>query len=295
VALVGLPNAGKSTLSNRLLGQRYSIVTRKPNTTRKKVLGIRSEKDSQLILLDTPGVVTKQNNLLDASMMKAVTTAVEDADVMLMVVDANYEPLEALKLLRPPAGREHIPIAVAVNKVDLVAPAEVAAIHAWVEEEGFAAACVSTCGQTGEGVEELLKWCHATIPPGPWLYPDEIISDHPERFFVAEIVREKLILQYEEEIPYASHVHVLDFKERSSGKDYISIEIAVERDSQKGILIGRKGSALKKLATASRLDIEAFLGRPVYIDMHVKVHKDWRKSQDELSAMGLSSVLKDAP
>lgn len=290
VALVGLPNAGKSTLSNRLLGQRYSIVTRKPNTTRKRVLGIRTENKCQLILLDTPGVVTKQNNLLDSSMMKAVTTAVEDADILLMVVDANYEPYETIKLLRPPENHKHIPIAVVINKVDLVDEESVAELQEWVSKEGFAEACICTCGKTGEGIELLSKWCNETIPKGPWLYPKDIISDHPERFFVAEIVREKLILQYEEEIPYASHVHVLDFKERSKGKDYISIEVAVERESQKKILIGRQGSALKKLATASRLDIEQFLMRPVYLDMHVKVHKDWRKSQDEISSLGLSEL-----
>jgi GTP-binding protein Era len=290
VALVGLPNAGKSTISNRLLGQRYSIVTKKPNTTRKRVLGIRSEKDCQLILLDTPGVVTKQSNLLDSSMMKAVTAAVSDADILLMIVDANYEPYETLKLLKPPEDQSHIPIAVVINKVDLVDEDTVAELQNWVSEQNFAQASIATCGKTGEGTEQLLHWCNSSVPQGPWLYPKEIISDHPERFFVAEIVREKLILQYEEEVPYASHVHVLDFKERKSGKDYISIEIAVERESQKKILIGKQGSALKKLATASRMDIEQFLMRPVYIDMHVKVHKDWRKSQDELSSLGLSEM-----
>merc|ERR1719305_1453286 len=119
------------------------------------------------------------------------------------------------------------------------------------------------------------------------MYSKEV-SDHPERFFVAEIVREKLILQYDEEVPYASHVHILDFKERAKGKDYISVEIAVERE--KKILIGKQGSALKKLATSARLDIEQFLMRPVFLDMHVKVHKDWRKSQDELNSLGLSEV-----
>ena len=290
VALVGLPNAGKSTISNRLLGQRYSIVTKKPNTTRKRVLGIRSEGDCQLILLDTPGVVTKRANLLDTSMMKAVTTAVEDADAMLMVVDASYEPYETMRLLRPPENHNHVPIAVVVNKIDLVEDAFVDEIKAWVKEEGFAAACVGTCGKTGEGVERVLKWCNTVVPKGPWMYPREIISDHPERFFVAEIVREKLILQYDEEVPYASHVHVLDFKERAKGKDYISVEIAVERESQKKILIGKKGSALKKLATSARLGIEEFLARPVYLEMHVKVHKDWRKSQDEIDSLGLSET-----
>jgi len=290
VALVGLPNAGKSTLSNRLLGQRYSIVTKKPNTTRKRVLGIRSEGDCQLILLDTPGVVVKRNNLLDTTMMKAVTTAVEDADVILMVVDVNYEPYETIKLLRPPENHKNVPIAVVINKVDLVDEDLVGDVKAWVSEEGFADACVGTCGKTGEGLEEVLEWCNSSVPRGPWMYPKDIISDHPERFFVAEIVREKLILQFDEEVPYASHVHVLDFKERSKGKDYISVEIAVERESQKKILIGRKGSALKKLATSARLDIEQFLMRPVYLDMHVKVHKDWRKSQVELNSLGLSEV-----
>ena len=290
VAVVGLPNAGKSTLSNRLLGQRYSIVTKKPNTTRKRVLGIRSDKDCQLILLDTPGVVTRKNNLLDTSMMKSVTTAVEDADIMLMVVDAGFEPYETIKLLRPPEGHDHVPICVVINKTDLVSEAEVKEIADFVSEQGFAQRTVGACCKTGEGVEAVLKWCNATIPRGPWMYSKEVISDHPERFFVAEIVREKLILQYDEEVPYASHVHILDFKERAKGKDYISVEIAVERESQKKILIGKQGSALKKLATSARLDIEQFLMRPVFLDMHVKVHKDWRKSQDELNSLGLSEV-----
>lgn len=287
VALVGLPNAGKSTLSNRLLGQRYSIVTRKPNTTRQRVLGIRTEGKSQLILLDTPGVVVKQNSLLDTSMMKAVTSAVSDADAILLIVDASDRPYDTIKLLRPPDGGGDVPVSVVLNKIDLIDERDLDELTRWIEDEKVAGASIATCGTTGEGTGELLRWCMTHVPHGPWLYPEESISDHPERFFVAEIVREKLIVQYDEEIPYASHVTVSDFKERKKGKDYIAIEIAVERESQKKILIGRNGGALKKLCTGARLDIEQFLMRPVYLEVNVKVKKDWRKSSADLRSLGL--------
>jgi len=298
--LVGLPNAGKSTLSNRLLGQRYTIVTRKPNTTRKRVLGIRTDSKCQLVLLDTPGVVLAPATLLDARMMRSVTDAVRDADLVVLVVDAapDKKPKETVHLLKPPStqsaadrkgGKGAVPMCVVLNKTDLVHEDELKRIKEWVREEtGLPeGAVVGTCGKTGEGVGQLLAWCREMAPLGPWMYPDDAISDQNERFFVAEIVREKLILQFEEELPYASHVTVVDFKERKKGKDYVAVEITVERESQKQIIIGRGGGALKKLATASRLDIEQFLMRPVYLKVHVKVNKDWRKTSQGLKDVGL--------
>ena len=291
--IVGLPNAGKSTLLNRLVGQRLSIVTRKAQTTRGRVLGIATAEDHQMVLLDTPGVLRERRTRMETAMMGAVRRAMKDADVIVMLVDASRGADEALRLMAPPEGARRPPLALLLNKSDLLSLDERRRAEEWAQdvagrEGGAADAVFLISAKDGEGVAEARQWVSEQLPLGPRLYPREMVSEHPEKFFVAEIIREKIMLQYEQEVPYATTVHVPVFKERrGKSKDYVGVDIIVERESLKGILIGQRGSALKKLATAARFDVERFLGRPVFLDIQVKTKDNWRDKDALLKEYGL--------
>ena len=292
VAIIGRPNAGKSTLLNRIVGQRISIVTRKAQTTRNRVLGISSTDAAQMILLDTPGVIQEHHTQMELAMMGNVKRAMADADVVLMIVDISKRPDEDVQMLLPPADYARPPLCLVLNKVDLVSEEQARRVVAWAEANEVADELVLVSAKDGENVERVVRWAEGRLPEGPRLYPKEMVSEHPEKFFVAEIIREKIMLQYEQEVPYATTVHVPVFKERKAGggkavKDFVGVDIVVERDSQKAILIGAKGSALKRLATAARLDIEAFLGRGCYLDIKVKTKENWRDSEALLKDYGL--------
>ena len=294
--IVGLPNAGKSTLLNRLVGQRLSIVTRKAQTTRGRVLGIATAEDHQMVLLDTPGVLRERRTRMETAMMAAVRRAMKDADAIVMLVDASRGADEALRLMAPPEGARRPPLALLLNKCDLLSPEERRRAEEWArdvtggggEGEGPADAVFLVSAKDGDGVADARQWVADRLPLGPRLYPREMISEHPEKFFVAEIIREKIMLQYEQEVPYATTVHVPVFKERKGkSKDYVGVDIIVERESLKGIVIGQRGSALKKLATAARFDVERFLGRPVFLDIQVKTKENWRDKDALLREYGL--------
>ncbi len=283
VALVGKPNVGKSTLMNQLVGRKLSIVTRKPQTTRHRVLGILSDEDHQIILLDTPGFIDPRYGLQKA-MMHAARGAIHDADLVVFMAEATLDRPDEISLREV----EDKPAVLAVNKIDLVSSDEVARIvDAYADQREFDAV-VPISAKTGQNVDVLLEEIIELLPVGPPFYPKDIVSEHPERFFVAEIIREKIFDQYRQEIPYSTQVNVVEFKERDQGKDFIDAEIVVERSSQKGILIGKGGKALKKVGKAARRDIEAFLDRPVYLQLHVKVREDWRDRQVYLRSYGYS-------
>lgn len=280
-ALIGKPNVGKSTLINALLGQKISIVTRKPQTTRHRVLGILSEKDFQLILLDTPGVITPKYGLQRA-MMASVTSAAQDADVLVFLADATREKLDThtLELL------SDRPALLVLNKMDLVrAENMLPLVESYSSAYDFDEVIpISALKQTN--LDILTNAIVDRLPLGPPLYPKDMISEHPERFFVAEIVREKIFQQFRQEIPYSCQVNITVFEEQEGKKDLIDAEIVVERESQKGILIGKKGSALKRVGTAARTDIEEFLGRGVFLKLFVKVRSDWRDKDVFLKSYG---------
>lgn len=286
VALIGKPNAGKSTLLNSLLGQKLSAVTRKAQTTRHRILGILSGDDYQMILLDTPGIIKDMRTKLDEKMMHNVRTAVQDADALLVIIDATEDPAEALAMVNVGPDWQGPPLALVLNKVDLLRGNELQRLTEWLLKNSGARAVIPTSATQGRGVLDVRDWASAQLPLGPTLYPKDVVAEQPERFFVAEIVREKILLQYYQEIPYATAVSVTDFKERANGKDYIQIVISVEEESQKPIILGRKGSALKQLATTARIDIEEFLGRQVYLDVTVKVMEKWRKNEKMLEQYG---------
>ncbi len=281
VALVGPPNVGKSTLMNALVGQKLSIVTAKPSTTRHRVLGILSGDDYQVVFLDTPGIVRPQYRLHDA-MMHAVDFAVADADVLLFMVDASHHGVPD-KALEKIAER---PALLLLNKIDLIAQEEaLPLVERFTALRAFDAV-IPISAQKGFNLDTLLEQILQRLPQGPPYYPKDQLSEHPERFFVSEIIREKIFDLYREEIPYSTQVNIVTYEERPDSKDFIDAEIVVERDTQKGIIIGKGGSGLKRLGQAARRDIEAFVGKPVYLQLHVKARADWRNREGFLRSYG---------
>ena len=288
VAIVGDPNVGKSTLMNGLIGQKLSIVTPKPQTTRHKVLGILSTSDYQVIFLDTPGII-KPEYMLHEAMMASASSALEDADVVLFMVDvtrskvgtdlAHDEGFAILKGLPKP-------VFLVINKVDAVNKLEVLPMidfysRAFSFKEIFPISALKR-----DGTAELVAAVVSGLPLHPPFFPLDILSEHHERFFVSEIIREKVFEMYQQEIPYATAVEIAEFKEKGQGKTLIVADIYVERESQKGILIGKRGERLKQVGMRARKDIEAFLRHPVFLELHVKVRKDWREDDHALMQFG---------
>ncbi len=284
VAILGRPNVGKSTLLNQMLKFKLSIVTPKPQTTRKRVLGILNGEHYQIIFIDTPGIIEPRYNLQKV-MMKYVRNAMEDADVLLYMVDASRstEELEAVKERIKPVGK---PVILAVNKVDRVRKDILLPMMDQYRKIYPFAAIVPISALKNDGLDRLLQEIVQLLPASPPYYPSDYITPEQERFFVAEIIREKIFLLYGEEIPYSTHVEIEEFKERPEQKDYIRAIIYVEKPSQKGILIGKQGQALKKVGQYAREEIEAFLRRPVYLELFVKVNEDWRKKDTKLRRLG---------
>ncbi|CAO2828104.1 unnamed protein product [Amaranthus hypochondriacus] len=293
VAVVGKPNVGKSTLLNQMIGQKLSIVTDKPQTTRHRILGICSGPDYQMILYDTPGVIEKKMHKLDSMMMKNVRSAAVNADCVVVVVDACKMP-EKLDGVLEGVGdlKDKLPTLLVLNKKDLIKPGEIAKKIEWYEKFTDADEVIPVSAKYGHGVDDVKDWILSKIPLGPPYYPKDIASEHPERFFVGEIVREKIFLQYKNEVPYACQVNVVSYKTRPAAKDFIQVEILVEKNSQKIILIGKEGRALKLLATAARLDIEDFLQKKVYLEVEVKVKENWRQDEGLLQRYGYGGKIQ---
>ena len=288
VALIGEPNVGKSTLLNALLGQKISIVTNKPQTTRHKILGILSEEGHQIVFLDTPGII-KPRYLLQEVMMQFASQAVEDADVVLMLVDAE-------KVKKGEYDRNNDAVArikaankstfLVVNKVDLLKKEEVLPLLADLQTLFPFDEIIPLSALTSFNTKDLVNTIVKYLPVHEPYYDTEIVSDAQERFFVSEIIREKIFELYEQEIPYSTTVDIIEFKEREMGKHFIAADIVIERESQKGILIGREGRALKKLGSLARKSIETFLGHTVFLELHVKVCDSWREDQNWLNRFG---------
>ncbi len=283
VALVGRPNVGKSTLLNAFIGERLSIVTPRAQTTRERVLGIYTDARAQLVFVDTPGLLDA-TYLLQRSMLEAALTAVREADLVLLLLDAlRPEERPAPDALAQLQGRGEA-LHVAVNKIDAAPLEAVEGLASWARQTlGREPHRVSAA--TGEGVERLRELLVAGLPESPFLYPPDDIAAQPVRFFAAELVRETIFELYEEEIPYATVVRIEDFRE-ASDPVYIRATIYVERESQKAILLGRGGAALKTLGAAAREKIETFIGARVYLDLWVKVLPGWRRKKSALEYLG---------
>ncbi len=283
VAIAGAPNAGKSTLLNSLVHEKLAIVTPKPQTTRQKVLGIMNDPSYQIILLDSPGLLAPRD-LMQEKMMEISRNVMEDADVILLLADST-KPEDDLTLVQNLPVRQGQSRLLVLNKTDISGiPGpdvlqEKAANYGCLES-------IAVSAKTGSGLPELVARILHYLPQGFPFYPPDQLSNEPERFFVSEIIREQIFLNYGEEIPYASGVRVVEFKERPGRKDFISALITVERDSQKAIVIGRDGQAIKLAGSKARAEIESFLGRPVYLELNVRVRKKWRKNPGMLRQMG---------
>lgn len=294
VAVLGKPNVGKSTLSNQMIGQKLSIVTDKPQTTRHRILGICSDTEYQMILYDTPGVIEKKMHMLDSMMMKNVRSAAINADCVLVVVDACKVPQKIDEVLEEGVGplKDKVPVLLVLNKKDLIRPGEIAKRLEWYEKIAEVDEVIPISAKYGQGVDDIKDWILTKLPYGPAYYPKDITSEHPERFFVAEIVREKIFMQYRKEVPYACQVNVFNYISRPTSKDFIQVEVVVEKNSQKIILIGKEGKALKVLATAARLDIEDFLQKKVFLEVEVKVKENWRQDEGLLRHYGYGGQIR---
>ncbi len=279
-AILGIPNVGKSTLMNSILKTKLSITTSKPQTTRKKILGIYSDDDSQIIFLDTPGLV-EPKYLLQKKMVESINSALKDADIIISVVDTNKKTLSNF-------GETIIPLIqsvresqfkfLVINKIDLIKKEELLQIIDMLNKKFQFDEIIPISALTGFNVNELTGTIKKYLPIHEPFYPTDILSQEPERFFISEIIREKVFEHYREEIPYSTEVVIAEYKERENSKDYISAEIIIERESQKKIIIGKGGEALKKVGQRARKDIEEFLGKQVFLELRVKVREDWRNN-----------------
>lgn len=282
VPLIGKPNVGKSTLLNRLLKKKLAITSTKPQTTRKRLLGIVTEGDCQCCFLDTPGLITPDYEL-QRLMVDQIKAAARDADVIVYLVDPWFKSEDLqIDFVR---SFSKSPILCVINKIDLVPKSQLLPIINAINDLDVQEV-VPISALHGDGVDELRKTIFTYLPDGPFLFSEEDLSDSPERFFAAELIREKVFEFFKKEIPYATCVVIEEFKEREKGKDYIRALIYVERKSQKGILIGKNGEALKKIGVEARKEIEDFLGRQVFLELWVKVREKWRKDKKFLKELG---------
>ena len=287
IALVGRTNAGKSTLLNRVLKRKLAIVTPKPQTTRHRILGVESRGATQFIFVDTPGMHDAQN-LLGERMIKVANQSLADADVVLWVVDAEAGLKGEDKKALPHLAGDKRPVVVALNKMDQIKRARLLPLLQELGEIVPDRHVVPVSALTGENLEDLLDTIEGVLPESPPLFPADFQTDLPEKFFVAEMVREQLLLETHQEVPYQTAVRIDSFEERK-GKDLVVIEaqIIVARPTQRAIVLGDKGSRIKRVGRRARKDIEQFLGVRVYLGLHVKVDAGWFGRPRSLSELGL--------
>jgi GTP-binding protein Era len=285
VAVVGRPNVGKSTLTNKLLNFPLSIVTRKPQTTRQRLLGILTGDTFQVIFLDTPGMLVPRY-ALQKVMNEAAWSAVEDADVVLLMTEPVADDFDGDTRILERLERLGKKVILAINKIDLVSKPSLLPLTEHFRGLYPFEVIVPVSALKDDGLDILKQAIVAALPEQPPFYPPEEVTDRPLRFFAGEIVRQKVFELYGDEIPYSVAAVVDEYREREEAKDYLKVEVITERDSQKAIIIGRKGEAVKKLGRASRQAIEAFLGKPVFLEIKVVVRKNWRKQDQSARRYG---------
>lgn len=286
VNIIGNPNVGKSTLMNALVGERLSIITSKAQTTRHRILGIVSGEDFQVVFSDTPGII-KPAYALQESMMDFVRTALDDADLLLYMIEIGERALKDEDFMAKISSSK-IPVLLLMNKIDTSNQEKLEAEVAYWKETLPNAEIHPISALEKFGVDAVFARILELLPEGPAYFPKDQLTDKPERFFVSESIREKILQHYKKEIPYAVEVETESFEE---GEDLIRIGavIMVERDSQKGIIIGHKGSALKRVGSEARKDLEVFFDKKVFLELYVKVNKDWRSSDRQLKRFGYSN------
>jgi GTP-binding protein Era len=285
IAIIGAPNVGKSTLLNRILGEKVAITSPRPQTTRNRITGILTRPEAQVIFLDTPGIHPARSRL-NRNLVRVALQAIEETDAVLAMTDTYREALEQAEPVLAALRRQSKPVVLAINKIDLVGkPALLPLIDHYRQELDFAA-IVPICALTGEGTQELLAELVRLLPEGPQLFPEDIFTDQSERFLAAEIIREKIFNLTGKEVPYATAVEVEDWKEEERLL-LIYATVWAERDSQKAILIGQGGQMLKRIGQEARLDLERLLGLKVFLQLWVRVRRDWRRDPRALHQLGL--------
>lgn len=288
VALIGEPNAGKSTLLNRMVGAKVSIVTHKVQTTRARIRGIAMEGSAQIVFVDTPGLFRPRRRL-DRAMVAAAWGGAADADVVVLLVEAHRGLTDGVRgiIERLKERGDGPQVALAINKIDRVKAEELLALSARLNEEFPFAKTFMISAERGYGCDDLKRWLAEQLPEGPWFYPEDQIADLPMRMIAAEITREKLTLRLHEELPYQLTVETERWEERKDGSARVDQVIYVARDGHKGIVLGHGGETIKAIGQQARADLAEFMGRPVHLFLQVKVRPNWLEESERYSEMGL--------
>ncbi len=293
VALVGAPNAGKSTLMNRIVGAKLSIVSPKVQTTRSRVLGILIEGMSQIIFVDTPGIFEPKKRL-ERAMVAAAWAGAQDADKVVLLVDAGRRIDEDTRRIIDGLKGARRQAVLALNKIDLVDPKKLLGLTEELSKEGIFERVFMISGLTGSGVDDLKDYLAVAMPEGPWLFPEDQLTDIPQRLLASEVTREQMFLQLHDELPYASTVETEGWEEKSDGSARITQVIYVRRDTQKAIVLGHGGQQIKKIGARARLELEKLLERRIHLFLFVKVREDWPEDRERYEAMGLEFNPKDS-
>jgi len=288
IALIGEPNAGKSTLTNYMVGAKVSIVTHKVQTTRARIRGVALEGDAQLVFVDTPGLFQPRRRL-DRAMVAAAWGGAADADVIVLMVEAHRGVTEGVERILEGLGDigQGRTVALAINKIDKVQAEDLLALTKNLNERYSFAETFMISAERGHGVDALREWLAGEVPEGPWLYPEDQIADLPMRMIAAEITREKLTLRLHQELPYQLTVETENWEERKDGSAKIDQVIYVVRDGHKGIVLGKRGETIKAISQAARLELEEFLDRRIHLFLQIKVRPNWLEESERYSEMGL--------
>jgi len=281
--IIGRPNVGKSTLLNAFLGEKLAIVTKKPQTTRNRIMGVLTQKDCQIIFLDTPGIL-EPHYQLHQNMIKCAYRVLEESDTIIFMVEPAMPQRIETKIIER-LTTYHKPSFLVINKIDTIQKDSLFPLIETYASMNIFQEIIPISALKLKGIDSLLMAIKTSLPEGEPLYPPDMLTDQPERFFASEIIREKIFKYYREELPYSTAVVIEEFKERKP-KDFICAIIYVERESQEGIIIGKNGLDLKKVAVEARADIEALIGREVYLELWVKTRKNWHKSSNALKEFG---------
>ncbi|HXS49015.1 MAG TPA: GTPase Era [Sphingomicrobium sp.] len=286
VAVIGAPNAGKSTLVNAIVGQKVAIVSGKPQTTRARLMGIAIVSGAQILLVDTPGIFEPRRRL-DRAMVAAAWTGAQDADLILLVIDAAAGVKDGVERIISSLSNRKRPLFLALNKIDLVNKGALLGLATDLAAQLNPAKVFMISAAEGDGVADLKRALAEAMPQGPWLYPEDEISDATDRMIAAELTREQIVNQLHQELPYASAVETEKWEDRPDGSTVINQQIIVERESQKAIVIGKSGRRLKSIGAAARTEIAQHLGRPVHLYLHVKVEPKWDEDRSLYREIGL--------
>ncbi|MBN2538697.1 MAG: GTPase Era [Deltaproteobacteria bacterium] len=286
VGIIGKPNAGKSTLMNFAVGEKIAITTHKPQTTRNRIMGIRNTEAGQFIFLDTPGIHNAKTPL-NRQMVSAAMGVFNDVNMLLLLIDAGTHIGEDDNLIIQSLKKTELPVVLVINKIDLIDKEKLLALIDNIRHLHTFEEIVPICALRGFNVDRLMDIIWNILPEGPQYFPDDMITDRSERFLAAEIIREKITILTHKEVPYSTAIVIESFKEdEAKGLTHIQAVVNVEKDSQKGIIIGKKGSMLKRIGTGARLEMEKFFGTRIYLELFVRVQKDWAQDSRMLGEFG---------